>query len=242
MALSVHYWFSSKIAPETIHQKLKQRHPDFPFPCHSDQLFWGNPKVFPGQSRNIVPRESLVLHWITSLWDIPKTPHQGGGMDLPNQMPKPCQLASSLLDDWVSHSISKGEPRNPAEQTPFSHLNLQSCSFSHYSELVSTDKGRNSDWPINRELYLLSQLSHYHDRPVQHSNYCKCSTNPSTYQSSTPFFSPSQKRHADTETLLWVGSRARTKKSTQDHGFRLRGTGSHSNCFTFSWEPLKWRL
>ncbi|MEQ2222787.1 hypothetical protein ILYODFUR_030042 [Ilyodon furcidens] len=40
--LSFHYGWSRG-------QQFQQRHPDFPLPRHLVQLFWGKPKVFPGQ-------------------------------------------------------------------------------------------------------------------------------------------------------------------------------------------------
>ena len=49
-------------------QQLEQRNPDVPIPGHFLQLFRGDPDAFPGQS----------FPGVSSQWDVPGTPHQGG--------------------------------------------------------------------------------------------------------------------------------------------------------------------
>ncbi|MEQ2257836.1 hypothetical protein ILYODFUR_038915 [Ilyodon furcidens] len=110
------------------------RDPDFSLPSHLGQLVWGNPKAFPGQSRNIFPPACPGSS---------SGPPPGGtcpehltreaSRRHPNQMPESPQLAAlneekqrlyseSLSDDRASHPISKGEPRHSAEKTHFGRL------------------------------------------------------------------------------------------------------------------------
>ena len=86
-----------------------------------------------------------------------------------------------LLSMWRSSSSStaKGESSHPAEETHLSHLDPQSCSFSHYPQLVTIGEGWNKDQPVNRELCLLAQLSLHHNRPVQSPDHSRQCTNPS---------------------------------------------------------------
>lgn len=67
--------------------------------------------------------------------------------------------AEFLLDERVSHPVSKGNHRHPAEETHFRRLYPLSHSFCHYLKLETIDEGRNVDQLVNRELHLSVQLS-----------------------------------------------------------------------------------
>lgn len=63
----------------------------------------------------------------------------------------------------ASHPIFKGEPSHPTQEAHFSPFYLRFRSFGHYSETVTIGKSRNEDWPVNREVCLLAQLSLHPD-------------------------------------------------------------------------------
>lgn len=51
-------------------------------------------------------------------------------------------------NDWTSHCISKGESSQLWEETNFSCLYPQSCSFHHYPRFVTEGEDGNADWPL----------------------------------------------------------------------------------------------
>ncbi|MED6242193.1 hypothetical protein ATANTOWER_001460 [Ataeniobius toweri] len=117
-------------------QQPKQRDPDFPPPSHLGKLVQGNPKVLPGQPRNIVPPACPGSSSGPPPGETcPEHLTREASRRHPNQMPKPPQLASldvekqqlysgSFPDDRASHPISKREPRHHAEETHFGCLHL----------------------------------------------------------------------------------------------------------------------
>ena len=71
-------------------------------------------------------------------------------------MPEPPQLtplnveeqrlySELLLGDRAPHPISKGAPRNPAEETHFGRLYPGSYSFGHDPKFMTIGEGRNVD-------------------------------------------------------------------------------------------------
>ena len=116
----------------------------------------GGPKVFLGQSRDIVFPECpwsgglLLERCALNTWSarypiqLPEQPH------LTLLKEKEQQLYPEFhLDDRASHSISKGEPRHPLEETHFSSLYPQCCSFNPYPKLVTIAEGRDENRPVN---------------------------------------------------------------------------------------------
>lgn len=62
------------------------------FTCHLFWLIQKDPKMFPGQPRDIVPPALRS----SSRWDIPRTPLQGA---IPKQMLEPPQLANLDVEE-----------------------------------------------------------------------------------------------------------------------------------------------
>ncbi|MEQ2171454.1 hypothetical protein GOODEAATRI_010861 [Goodea atripinnis] len=132
------------IRDQVTGQQTQQRHPDVPLPRHLLQLFWGEPKAFPGQPRDIVPPAC------------PGTPPEEGvqktsGIDAraTSTGPSRCGGAAALLR--APHPISKGVPGHPTEEAHFSRL----YPGSHDPKFMPIGEGRNVDRPVNRELRLL---------------------------------------------------------------------------------------
>lgn len=61
--------------------------------------------------------------------------------------------------DWASYPISKGAPSHPEEETHFGCVYLWSSLFSHYSKFMTIGASRSVDWPVNRELCYMANLS-----------------------------------------------------------------------------------
>ena len=135
----------------------QQGNPDCPLPSHFHQLFWGDPKAFPGQPGDVIPpacpgSAPRSPPSRTCLKDLPREASRRH----PHQMPEPPQLApldmkeqrlysESLPDVRAPHPISKAEPGHPAEETHFSRLYSRSRSFGHYPELMTIGEGWNVD-------------------------------------------------------------------------------------------------
>jgi len=68
-----------------------------------------------------------------------------------------------------SSSPYLAERRHPSKETIFTCLYFQ--SFGHYPNSVTTGESWNVDGPVNRELFLLAQLSLYQNRLAQRPHY-----------------------------------------------------------------------
>lgn len=112
----------------------KQRGPDVPL---LGQLIWRNPTAFPGQPRIILPT-ACVLGFLLDFLPAERTQNPSAGTPPGSGILTRCLIlltwffsmcrssdSESLPDDRTSPPISKGEPRNPLEET---HLYPQTLS------------------------------------------------------------------------------------------------------------------
>ncbi len=168
-------------------QQFQQGAPDFSFLGNINQLWTGNPEAFPGHYRDIIsplgPGSTPgPLHSWTYLGH-----HREVTRRHPQQMPKPPQLApfntkeqrlycKSLMHDWTSHLILKGDTSNTPEETRScpSYLQPHSSVMTH---LTTTGKGKNKDWPVDRDLCPSAQVPLCHNSAVKGTQNCSCCTN-----------------------------------------------------------------
>ncbi len=71
------------------------------------------------------------------------------------------------MDDCASHLIPKEDASHPLEETHFIRLYSQNHSFCHDPSFMTIGEGRNEDWAVDQELYLLAQLSFCHNGAVK---------------------------------------------------------------------------
>lgn len=119
-----------------------------PGPVHLLQRIRQNPKMFPGQPRDIVlacpgsPSGTCLDH-LQKMPEVPSlTPFNAEEQRLYSEL---------LLRDWALHPVPKGARSHRMQETHFGHLHLQSHSFGHYPKLKIIDEGGNIDRPVNWE-------------------------------------------------------------------------------------------
>ena len=123
---------------------------------------WVCPKHLPRETSwrhpNQIPNH---LNWLLSTWRSSSS-----------------TLSLSLISE-TPHPISKAEPSHPAKEAHFCCSYAWSFSFGHYPDLMAIGEGWDVDWPVNRELCLLAQLSLVHNRLPQRPRHCWRCPNPS---------------------------------------------------------------
>ncbi len=107
-------------------------------------------------------------------------------------------------------------------------LGCLSRSFGHDLSLMTIDKERNEDWPIDWELWTLAQLSFHHNSAVKWTkNHSHCTDSPANLSLQSPLTCG---RDPEILDLLHLGVRTlRYSEWTvhqfpaENHGLRLRG-------------------
>lgn len=134
-----------------------QKSPDVPLNWPLYPALLRDPEAFPGELGDMVPQVVFP-----SIWRARK-PHQGRH---PDQTPHHLTWTYSepLVDDWASHSVSKGEPRHPVEEARFRLL----ASVTSFLRSLPTALGHR--WGLEHratskwQRSLSAPLSLYHDR------------------------------------------------------------------------------